>query len=253
MEITSSQADIIYGPILSRRLGRSLGINLLGWGQKVCNYNCIYCECGSANPLEISRVTPVFPAVDDVLAVVARALKKPRTLDCITFSGNGEPTLHPDFCQIVQGVLTLRNKIRPGVKLAIFTNSSLVTHQEVFSSLQQFDLPMMKLDAGDENMFQAVNRPTKTICFSNLIFALREMPNLMIQSLLFDGQHSNAEGDRYEAWAQFLAALQPSAVHVYTVSRPPADLSVLAISNKKLMDIEDDLRKRFGLSVKAYY
>lgn len=246
------QPWIIYGPILSRRLGRSLGINLLGALRKVCNFDCVYCQYGSASVLEGINAGDVFPTVEEVLKAVEKAIKKPRTIDYLTFSGNGEPTLHPGFADIVKGVLSLRNKFRPDAKLAILSNSSRVNDPEVIKALQLLDFPMMKLDAGDDQTFFAINRPAKEVHFMEMVDGLKQIPHLMIQSLLIDGEVSNVSGDAYEAWAETLAELRPSQTHVYSIDRPTPCKSVQAVNPRKLQEISLDLRTRFNLTVQAF-
>jgi wyosine [tRNA(Phe)-imidazoG37] synthetase (radical SAM superfamily) len=246
------QAGIIYGPILSRRLGRSLGINLLGVNQKVCSFDCIYCQYGRANVVDQTSFDAGFPSMDDVLRQVERSLKKPRTIDFLTFSGNGEPTLHPNFPEIVQGVMSLRNRLRPDAKLAILSNSSRVNNADVLSSLHLFDAPMMKLDAGDENTFQLINRPAKSVRFSEIITGLKSLPNLMIQSLLIDGKVSNVRGEAYEAWVRVLAELNPRIIHIYSIDRPTAYDAVDGVTLSRLNAIAEDLRNRYDLAVSAF-
>lgn len=245
------QSGIIYGPIFSRRLGRSLGINLLGSNQKVCSFDCLYCQYGQAHVIDTSRHAGL-PSVSEVLGHVERALKKPRTIEYLTFSGNGEPTLHPDFPEIVAGVILLRDRLRPDAKLAILSNSSRVNDSHVQLSLQLFDAPMMKLDAGDSCTFAAINRPVHFVSFQQIIEGLKALPNLMIQSLLLDGKISNVRGETYEAWASLLAELNPKEIHIYSIDRPTAYDGVDIVSPKRLQDIAEDLKERFHLNVKAF-
>ena len=246
------QAGIIYGQSLSRRLGRSLGINLLGVNCKVCTFDCIYCQYGSAMVFDRANIGPGLPSVENVLQHVERAMKKPRTIDYLTFSGNGEPTLHPDFNEIVRGVLSLRNKIRPEAKLAILSNSSRVNEPDILSSLQLFDAPMMKLDAGDEKTFQAINRPAQSIRFSDIIAGLKCLPQLMIQSLMLDGRISNVRGEACETWVSLLGDLKPKEIHIYSTARPTAFEGVEVVEQKKLHEIAEDLRKRYHLNVSSF-
>lgn len=247
------QSGTIYGPIFSRRFGRSLGINLLSTKRKVCSFNCIYCEYGSACVVESSDEKVDFPSASDVLIAVEKAMKKPRTIEYLTLSGNGEPTLHPEFAYIVEGIVWLRNKLRPDSKMAILSNGSRITDPGVFSALQRFDMPMMKLDAGDEDTFHTINRPASTIDFDEVVRGYRLLPTLMVQSMLIDGHIFNAWGDAYEAWVCLLAKLQPIEVHIYSVERPTAEENVVSVTSSRLRQIEGDLRKRFGLVVKAFW
>lgn len=247
------QPGIIYGPILSRRLGRSLGINLSGAHRKVCSFDCVYCQYGAEAVIDTNSTYVGWPSVEEVLAAVEKAIKKPRTIDYLTFSGNGEPTLHPDFAEIVSGVLSLRNQFRPDTKLAILSNSSRVTDPDIVLALQLLDSPMMKLDAGDELTFLAINRPAKGIHFGELVNGLKEIPNLMIQSLLIDGEVSNVSGDAYEAWAETLAELCPSETHIYSIERPTPSNRLLAVNPRKLQEISVDISTRFNLSAHPFW
>jgi wyosine [tRNA(Phe)-imidazoG37] synthetase (radical SAM superfamily) len=246
------QTGITYGPILSRRLGRSLGINLLGMQRKVCSFDCIYCQYGSAQVVESPRVGHVLPAVEDVLNAVEKAIRKPRTIEYLTFSGNGEPTLHPEFFEIVKGVYHLRERFRPEVKLALLSNSNRVTEGEVISALEFIDAKMMKLDAGDEETFRAINRPAPGVNFIDILEGLKKIPNLTIQSMLVDGIVSNTRGNAYEAWAKLLAEVKPKKVHVYSIDRPTAYYGVKVTSPRRLEIIAEDLRQRFCLEVVTF-
>lgn len=246
------QAGIIYGPILSRRLGRSLGINLLPLNKKVCSYDCIYCQYGSANVSVASESGITFPSVSDVLSCVEQALRKPRTIDYLTFSGNGEPTLHPEFPKIVEGVLSLRNELRPQAKLAILSNSSRVSNPDIVTALQLFDAPMMKLDAGDEITFQRINRPAVSINFKNIVKGLKQIHKLMIQSLLIDGEVSNVRGDSYDAWVRTLVDLNPCEVHIYSIDRPTPVKDIVSVGSSRLNQIAYQLGKEFQLNVKPF-
>lgn len=246
------QAGVIYGPILSRRLGRSLGINLLPSSRKVCSFDCVYCQYGPAEVIDDTEQGEGFPQVSEVLLDIEKALKKPRTIDYLTFSGNGEPTLHPGFPEIVQGVLSLRNTLRPEVKLAILSNSSRVNNPDILSSLKLLDAPMMKLDAGDEKTFRAINRPARSINFREIVEGLKHIDHLMIQSLMLDGAVTNIRGDAYEAWVEVLAELNPKEVHIYSTDRPTAYKGVKAVKIETLEKIAADLQSRFNLVAKAF-
>ena len=247
------QAGITYGPILSRRLGRSLGINLLPVNRKVCTFDCVYCQYGAAKVSEALVNGAYFPPVSDVLLQVEKALMKPRTIDYLTFSGNGEPTIHPDFPEIVEGVITLRDRIRPDVKLAILSNSSCITQPSILSSLKRIDKPMMKLDAGDPQTFQMINRPAKSIDFWDMLAGLRSLPNLIIQSMLIDGKVANVRGDAYRSWVDLLVDLRPREIHIYSLDRPTAYDEVQPVSPQMLQSIAAELWEQHQLLVKAFW
>jgi wyosine [tRNA(Phe)-imidazoG37] synthetase (radical SAM superfamily) len=247
------QAGIIYGPILSRRLGRSLGINLLPVNRKMCTFDCVYCQYGPAKVSEVSVSEAYFSSVSDVLMQVEKALKKPRTIDYLTFSGNGEPTIHPDFPVIVDEVRKLRDRLRPGAQLAILSNSSCITHRSILSSLKRIDMPMMKLDAGDPQTFQMINRPAKSIDFWEMAAGLGSLPNLIIQCMLIDGKFSNVRGEAYRSWVDLLADLRPREIHIYSLDRPTAYDQVQPVSPQKLQEIAAELCGEHQLHVKAFW
>ena len=253
MSAISLQPGIIYGPVLSRRLGRSLGINLLPADRKVCSFDCIYCQYGPLTAVQQISTEYSIPTVGDVLSAVEKALRKPRTIEFLTFSGNGEPTLHPNFAEIVQGVKRLRDQLRPTAKLAILSNASRVTEPGVLSVLGWLDAPMMKLDAGDQATFLAINRPAQQVRIVEIIEGLKAVPGLMIQSMLLTGKVSNSRGEAYERWTEALVTLQPRLIHIYSIDRPTAEDDVIPVSGSQLKNIRDDLHSRFGLPVEAFW
>jgi len=247
------QKDIIYGPVLSRRLGRSLGINLLPTDRKVCSFDCVYCQYGRTTEPTFSPGVDDLPTISDVVAAVEKALKKPHTIDTLTFSGNGEPTLHPQFPEIVRSIKRLRDDFRPEVKLAVLSNSSRVMDSAIVDALSLLDAPMMKLDAGDEITLREINQPVARLHLEDILIGLQSVKNLMIQCVFIEGEVSNSSGQAYEQWASKLSILRPRKVHIYSTERPTPRSDVGCLSPKKLRSIEEDLQKRFDLNVDAFW
>ncbi len=247
------QTGIIYGPVFSRRIGRSLGINLSPLGSKLCSFNCIYCEYGSAEKVQEWSDIQEFPKTSDVLYAVEKALKKPRTIAYLTFSGHGEPTLHPNFYDIVKGVKALRDRIRPECRLAVLSNASCLNRPEVFEAINLIDAPMMKLDAGDEPTFQQINRPASGLSLDAIIHGLKKIERLMLQSVLIEGEISNVRGAAYENWVRRISVVRPITVHVYSTERPTAEAGVQRVRPQRLVEICRDLRQRFGMKVEAFW
>lgn len=252
MPCISLQQRIVYGPVLSRRLGRSFGINLLPTSLKVCSFDCCYCQYGKTNLLTRQPSTKMLPEKDWILEEVENALKKPRTIDTLTFSGNGEPTLHPDIFEIVQGVEKLRNKYRREVKIAMLSNSTCLARPEVMDALQLVDLPMMKLDAGDKNTFIEINQPAEGITFDKTLQNLARMPKLMIQTIVIGGEMSNNHGQPFHSLVEALVNLRPELIHIYTLERPAAYGGLAPVSHQRLQQIKAQLRDQFALNVEAY-
>jgi wyosine [tRNA(Phe)-imidazoG37] synthetase (radical SAM superfamily) len=141
--------DIFYGPVFSRRLGYSLGINLLPSNRKICNFNCIYCECGLNDNNAPKVPLPTVDQYEIFFKDILKVLKdKHQRIDHLTFSGNGEPTLHPDFDKIIDKTIELRDMYFPQSKIAVLTNSILINREKISRALKKVDLPICKLDAG---------------------------------------------------------------------------------------------------------
>lgn len=249
----SLQESIIYGPVFSRRLGRSFGINLLSTTCKICSFDCIYCEYGPTGCHTLNPPEGLLPGVEEILFAVEKSLRKPHSMDCLTFSGNGEPTLHPKFPEIVKGVKQLRDDIRPSVKLAVLSNGTQLNNPEVFTALSNVDLPMMKLDGGDAETVGKINRPVSSVKFEDIFEGLKALPGMIIQSMLPNGVVSNTQGEEYVSLAEALKVLNPACVHIYSIERPPAINGVKPVPPKNLFEIKKDLSDRFGLRVKAFW
>lgn len=248
----SLQEKIVYGPVFSRRLGRSFGINLLPLQQKMCSFNCVYCQYGPTERNAFSCKENNLPGVGDVLEAVEKALRKPRSMDVLTFAGNGEPTLHPNFLEIVQGTKIIRDRLRPEVKLVLLSNSSRVTDPDIQEAINIIDLPMMKLDAGDQRTFQAINRPEYPIDLSVIMKTLKELRGLIIQSMLIDGPVANISGEAFQSWLDAILDIDPKEIHIYSTERPTAEESVVKVDPGKLKQIEDVLNDHYGLTVRAF-
>ena len=249
----SLQTEIVYGPVFSRRLGRSFGINLLPKKYKSCSFDCIYCQYGPTIDKTLLPEKDNLPSVEQVLDAVEKALQKPRSLDYLTFSGNGEPTIHPDFIEIVQGVKDIRDRLRPNLKLALLSNASLVMDPSIVDSIALLDVPMMKLDAGDEDTFYPVNRPVETIKLQDIIDGLKEIEALIIQSALIGGEVSNVRGESFQTWIDALLEINPREVHIYSSERPTAEENVVKVDGEKLQRIESEMIDYYGLNTRAFW
>lgn len=253
MTVLQLQADIIYGPINSRRLGRSLGINLLPTSYKLCSFDCVYCHYGRTDVKTLSPEERHFPSVERVLDAVEEALRTGPDVDYITFSGNGEPTLHPQFPTIASAVRHLRDELRPDVKLAILSNSTTVHLPTIRKALAVFDAPIMKLDAGDPRTLASINRPSSAVKLEHIIEGLKAIPRLIVQSVLVDGEVSNVKGEPFEAWLSALSEIRPIQVQIYSTDRPVPEAGIKRVSSSTLQRIAGEIEKRTGLQVAAYW
>jgi wyosine [tRNA(Phe)-imidazoG37] synthetase (radical SAM superfamily) len=228
------QKGIVYGPVHSRRLGTSLGINLAPAGRKTCNYNCAYCQYGWTD----FPVPGAFPRPCDVIDAADAALAEHPDVDSITVAGNGEPTLHPGFAPIVEGVFHVRNRRAPNAKLTLLSNGSTLNRLDVVYSLPRFDKRCMKLDAGDATTFRLMN--AASISLARLVSDLRSVGHLTLQSMFvrdLEGIVDNTTPRAVDAWLDTVDRVRPEAVDVYSLARPPARGTLLRVPSSVLESI----------------
>jgi wyosine [tRNA(Phe)-imidazoG37] synthetase (radical SAM superfamily) len=253
MNILPLETAIIYGPLFSRRLGRSLGVNLLPFDRKVCSFDCVYCHYGSTTVKTLVPSGVPFPSADTVLKTIETALRRYPHVDALTFSGNGEPTLHPHFPAIVAETRRLRDDIAPNVKLALFSNATTAHLPHIQESLHDFDLPILKLDAGDPATLARINRPAPGVTLDTILEGLKATPNLIVQSVLIDGDVSNSKGEAFEAWVAALDAIRPANVQIYSTDYPVPDADVERVLPYVLKRIAAEVTERTGLRVEAFW
>jgi wyosine [tRNA(Phe)-imidazoG37] synthetase (radical SAM superfamily) len=251
LSVLPLEQGIVYGPLRSRRLGISLGVNLLPTRYKVCSFDCVYCHYGRTPQATTRPRVQDMPWPDDVVRAVEAALQRYRSIDFITFSGNGEPTLHPAFPEIADRVRALRDRYRPSVRLALFSNASTLGRPDVVESLRHFDAPMMKLDAGDADTFRAIDRPAVDLQWEAIVAGLQAAGAIHTQSVLIGGPATNATGPALDAWMRALNAIRPARVHIYSTEYPVAEAGVARIPPFELERIAQELARRTGLQVDA--
>jgi wyosine [tRNA(Phe)-imidazoG37] synthetase (radical SAM superfamily) len=219
--------DIIFGPVKSRRLGMSLGINLLPTKKKICNFNCIYCECGWTRDIEITASRPpsreeVYKALDIKLSDLK---KKSRNPDVITYAGNGEPTLHPEFPEIIDDSILLRDKYFPEARIAVLSNATTISNPSVRAALLKVDQNILKFDSAFDSTIKIHNQPRVEIHAEELIANLQKFNGkVIIQTLFLRGTHNSIEIDNttpveIKAWLKAIKKIKPSEVMIYTISR----------------------------------
>jgi wyosine [tRNA(Phe)-imidazoG37] synthetase (radical SAM superfamily) len=246
---------IIFGPVKSRRLGISLGINLLPDTQKLCNFNCIYCECGWNSGDKIKAAFPKAEEVKQMLETRLQEMKEKKVkINVITFAGNGEPTMHPNFQNIIASTIELRNKYFPEVKIAVLSNATLVNKPEIFRALNLVDLNILKIDSAFEDTCRLLNQPAGHFSIDEIISNLQKFKgNLIIQTMFIKGCFKGTEFDNttkreIDAWLEVLKKINPSHVMIYTVARDTPTEGVEKISSGKLEQIAEFV-KRSGISV----
>jgi len=245
-------SDVIYGPVFSRRLGRSLGINLLPRPHKTCSFDCVYCEHGLTDILSLQPSGEGFPDAVFVLEAVEAGLTQYSSLDHLTFSGNGEPTLHPHFIRIVEGVRALRNRLHPSLRLAVFSNSTTVMRPEILEALALVDEPIMKLDAGDEDSWRAINRPPPGITLERVLQGLSLVPNPVLQCLFLDGAVQNVRGRPYQAWLEAVLRVSPKMIQIYSLDRPTPERGLEEVPIEELRRIAREVFERTSIPAHAF-
>lgn len=251
--------DIVFGPIKSRRFGNSLGINLLPINNKVCNFNCIYCECGWTD-LKGTKVN-YFPK-DTIINAIEKRFKELKEsgelIDSITFAGNGEPTMHPDFDIIIDAVILLRNSYLPDVKITVLSNSALLGNKKVFDALLKIDKRVLKLDAGNTNMLNLIDMPLANRDINWYIEKLKLFNgNVIIQTIFLKGNHDgiyidNTTDKEVRDWIVALKEIKPKEVMIYTIDRETPATGLEKIDKEKLNEICLTLNKE-GISANVYY
>ena len=219
------QEGVVYGPVESRRLGASLGVNILPDARKVCNFNCPYCQYGwtPADPKGLAVPEESWPFPEAVGAAVEASLARYGAIDRITLAGNGEPTLHPDFPAIVELLRNARDRRARHARLAILSNASTVSDPDIAAALLRLDERYMKLDAGDQNMLRALNGTLVPI--AQIVEGLARLNGVILQSMFTRdpaGRIDNTTPEALDSWMTVVRRVRPRAVHIYTIDRSPA-------------------------------
>ena len=247
------QKGVIYGPVDSRRLGRSLGINLMPTAYKVCSFNCVYCHYGWTRYLEtdLSGRLCDLATVEAVESALRKSLETIEPPQYITLCGNGEPTLHPDFARMVDTVLRVRDSAGSPAKVAILSNSTGVCRPGVREALQRLDARMMKLDAGTQDVLARINRPAGGVALEKIVNGLSDLSEVTLQSAFVTGEVSNCSDEDIEAWLSQVVRINPIYVQVYSLENAPAMATLRGVPSERLREIVGRLAHS-GIKAGAY-
>lgn len=218
--------DIVFGPIRSRRLGSSLGVNILPAHGKMCNFDCVYCECGWNRD---GAGDKAYPRLADVAAALEKRLgelsQQGIPVDSITFSGNGEPTMNPDFAAIVDKTIQLRDRFYPSAKVSVLSNATMVGRESVFDALKKVDNAIMKIDASTDELIEKVNKPTGVYRLETVIEGLKKFEgNFVLQTMfLRSDEFDTAAPEALDRWMDIVRELRPREIMVYTIDRETPD------------------------------
>ena len=280
-ETIALQEAAVYGPVHSRRLGHSLGINVLPVSHKVCSSNCVYCQYGwtlqgperaSFDSAQDARPEPVegraqrvegsgssterLKRAPELLTEIEAAFRRhaeDRTpVDCITLAGNGEPTLHPDLEELVIGIRRLRDAYFPTATVGILTDTTQIMRPKVRQALAMLDARYMKFDAADEATWRRINDPLGQTDFHTMVEALRRTPDIILQSMFIQGSYDNTGEAHLRAWVEVVGSIKPRSVQVYTVDRGTAAKGIVEVPRPKLQEIADRLTAATGIPADVY-
>lgn len=249
--------DVIFGPVKSRRLGSSLGINLLSPNAKICNFNCIYCECGWTHLEGTSDKFVDRKSVKELLNQKLENLSNSlQELHHITFAGNGEPTLHPCFEQIIDDVVELRDKWYPESKIAVLSNATTLRKPSVLRALDKIDKRILKLDAGSDETYQLIDKPLGKLSLSKVCDDLKFLSNrdFTIQTMFLKGSIDginvdNTQNEEVEMWIDRLKEIKPKEVMLYSIAR---DTPVSTLEKVPIGELEEIANRVKKEGIEAY-
>lgn len=250
--------EIAYGPIHSRRLGVSLGMEIMPLEHKLCTFDCVYCECGWNEKVD----HPQLPTRDEVRAALETKLREilPETTpDVITFSGNGEPTLHPDFLGIIEDTCALRDRYCPAAKVSVLSNSTQLGRQDVQQALRLCDNRILKLDAGTDEMMRRIDQPVNSdLTVERIVEWLAVFQgDFTLQTCFLRGSHNglvidNTTPEELDAWYFAVEKLRPKQIMIYVIDRKTPEEHLEKISREEMERIAAPLiEKGFEVIISA--
>lgn len=243
--------EIIYGPIHSRRLGTSLGVELMPLDHKLCTFNCVYCECGwneAVSHPKLPTRAEVKAALEKKLSEISSQQSAP---DVITFSGNGEPTLHPDFLGIIRDTCALRDRYCPKAKVSVLSNSTQLGRADVVEALRLCDNRILKLDAATDEMMRRIDLPVnENLTVETIMGWLQQFDgDFTLQTCFLRGEHAgtiidNTTPEQLDAWYRAVDILHPKQIMIYVIDRKTPEERLQKISREEMERIAAPLREK---------
>lgn len=250
--------QIIFGPVKSRRLGISLGVNLLPTDSKVCSFDCIYCECGW-NPRKRTQKA-ILPSAHEVKQLLEEKLREmaanQELPDVITFAGNGEPTLHPEFEQVIEDTIALRNLLSPKARIAVLSNATMLHKPSVVRALLKVEDNIQKLDSGIEETIRTIDCPSSAFRLGEVVQNLKAfngqviIQTLFLKGLFKDQVIDNTTEKELTQWMKLVKEINPSQVMIYTIDRDTPATGLEKVKLEELEKIAQRLRSE-GFEVKV--
>lgn len=247
--------ETVFGPIYSRRLGSSLGINLLPEKGKICTFDCIYCECGWNKDGLDDKVIPSAAQVRSRLEdKLSQLMLEGVRIDSITFSGDGEPTINPEFPRIIDDTLKLRDIYYPEAKVSVLTNATRVHIPEIFEALRKVDNPILKIDAPTDELIARIDRPAPGYSLARVIEALRGFNgDFVLQTMFLKSEDFDSSSPEVlDGWKAIVRDLKPRQIMVYTIDRPTPQQGLQKFSAEQMRELVSDLiEEGFDISIKG--
>lgn len=239
--------EVVFGPIKSRRLGWSLGINLLPTKGKICNFDCIYCECGwNADGRDDTKLPSAAEVRSALEAKLADILLEGTRVDSITFSGDGEPTLNPDFARIIDDTIALRDIYCPQAKVSVLTNATKLLSDTIFGALRKVDAPILKLDAPTDERARKINGALPSFRVDDVVKGMKRFEGDFILQTMFlkSDDFDSLEPQMLAKWMDIVRELRPRLIMAYTIARPTPQSGLSAYSatqiREALKPLEDE-------------
>ena len=255
--------SLIVGPIHSRRLGSSLGINLLPEHGKICSFDCIYCECGWNNERKNDTKLPTSAEVERALEKRAKEIvKEGIKVDSITFSGNGEPTIHPEFAKIIDITLRIRDCYMKAAKVSVLSNASMIWKDDIREALMKIDNPILKIDSTIEDYMLCINRPAESYSLSRTIENLKKFEgNFILQTMFLRGKAEHpvtkeiieidcTNSAHVQKWRELVKELKPRQIMIYSLDRDTPSDQISKVTPQEMAQIAQPLVEQ-GFKVKV--
>lgn len=246
--------ELVFGPIRSRRLGSSLGINVLPEKGKLCNFDCIYCECGWNRDGMGDRKLPTAQMLREALGAKLQECSADGIgIDSITFSGDGEPTLNPEFPQMVDVTLELRDRFFPECRVAVLSNATMVWKDEVFQALSRVERPIMKIDAPTTALARLINKPWPGYSVEKVVESLKRFNGRFVLQTMFlkSGDFDSSAPEVLDGWMDIVRMLRPRKIMVYTIDRETPQKGLVKFTAEEMASLVSPLAEEgFDIMIK---
>ena len=236
--------DNIIGPIHSRRLGISLGVNLLPKDAKICSFDCIYCECGWNKDHKGGRFPDADAVMEELEAKLQEEQAEGRNIDVITFAGNGEPTLHPRFAEVIDRTIALRDRYYPNARVSVLSNATRMSDPEVHAALLKVDNNILKIDGAFDETIHLIDQPTdRNYSVRHIVEGMKSFRGqLIVQTMFLRGRHDgkvvdNTTPEEVSAWCDLMREIKPYQIMVYSLDRPTPEPDLVKVSKEEMAQL----------------